>query len=293
MNTFEHGPGWRGAAALILMLAAALFAQGAGAEPVAMATDVQGKAVLAAAGAKRDLAILAEIDAGTQVELAQGTRLVVVYLRSGEEYTATGPALIRFDDSAPQSISGAQPQRRASALEKGKGIRIRPVGVAQAAIVMRSAKPAARIKLLTLAGSRTLEPSPEFRWQALEGARGYHFNLADATGRSVLEFDVAGESYRLPASVRLEEGVTYTWDLSTRLPDGRRYASAGDFSIVPAGQREEVEALRPAANAPLAERIAFAAWLEQQDLHDEARKYWKAAAAERPQDARLKQLAGD
>ena len=34
-----------------------------------------------------------------------------------------------------------------------------------------------------------------------------------------------------------------------------------------------------------------AAWLEQQDLRDEARKYWRAAAAERPEDARLRALA--
>lgn len=50
--------------------------------------------------------------------------------------------------------------------------------------------------------------------------------------------------------------------------------------------------LRPAANAPFSERVAFAAWLEQLQLKDEARVYWKALAAERPDSATLRALAG-
>lgn len=42
---------------------------------------------------------------------------------------------------------------------------------------------------------------------------------------------------------------------------------------------------------PLASRVVHAAWLEQMKLKDEARKYWQAAAAERPDEPRLKTLA--
>jgi hypothetical protein len=49
--------------------------------------------------------------------------------------------------------------------------------------------------------------------------------------------------------------------------------------------------LRPRKDAQLSERVAFAAWLEQLELKEEARKYWKDLAAERPEDARLKSLA--
>lgn len=57
--------------------------------------------------------------------------------------------------------------------------------------------------------------------------------------------------------------------------------------------RARMEALRPAAGAPVSERVAFAAWLEQMQLKDEARRYWKALAAERPDSAQLKALAAD
>jgi hypothetical protein len=55
--------------------------------------------------------------------------------------------------------------------------------------------------------------------------------------------------------------------------------------------RAQAEALRPAAGAPFSERVAYAAWLEQQQLGDEARAWWKKLAAERPDSAQLRALA--
>ena len=43
----------------------------------------------------------------------------------------------------------------------------------------------------------------------------------------------------------------------------------------------------------MSELVAFALWLEQMDLKDEARKYWRMARAQRPGDSRLKTLAGE
>jgi hypothetical protein len=278
--------------ALIIVVFIAICAvHAAHAQSVAMVTDAQGKVALVTGSERRELAILAELPEDARVELAQGARLVALYLQSGEEYTFTGPAAVRFAGSAPQTLSGAAPTRRDSALEKGKGIRIRPLGVTQAVVVMRSVRASQRVQLLNLAGTRTLDVRPEFRWEAIPGIRSYRFELIDNTGRSLLETDVEGETYRLPDTIKLSEGDNYTWLLVARLSDGRKYASSGNFSILAASRREEVEALRPASGAQLAERVAFAAWLDQQDLHDEARKYWIAAARERPDDAKLKQLA--
>ena len=43
--------------------------------------------------------------------------------------------------------------------------------------------------------------------------------------------------------------------------------------------------------APVSSRVAYAIWLEQMELKDEARKYWQALHVERPDIARLKALA--
>jgi 2-C-methyl-D-erythritol 2,4-cyclodiphosphate synthase len=48
-----------------------------------------------------DITILAEIDANARLQLAPAANVVVMYLRSGDEYTMRGPALIEFRASEP------------------------------------------------------------------------------------------------------------------------------------------------------------------------------------------------
>ena len=235
---------------------------------------------------------MAEIEADTRVQLDPGARLVVIYLKLGDEYTITGPATVNFRPEEPVAASGAKPAKSGNPLAAGgAAIRIKPVGVIQATLVMRSMRPGARIRLLTLSGTHTLDAQPEFRWRGLEPGLRYQFELNDDTGRTLHEALLDTTSFTLPASVQLREGVPYTWAISARLADGRKYSGAGDFSVAPAELRAQAEALRPAASAPLSMRVAYAAWLAQMDLKDEARKYWQAASSERPADPRLKALA--
>ena len=275
---------WVLLAASVLGLAPSLaMAQG-----VAMVTDVSGRVT-----GQGPITIMSEISADFRAQVEAGARLVVIYLKSGEEYTFTGPAQIQFRATSPQVISGAQPQKRPSPLAMGGNVTIKPVAVTQAAFVMRSARPTARIKLLSLSGTKTLEAAPGFRWQELEPGLTYRFELTDDTGKSLHEADVTESSVKLPPAVRLRDNVTYTREVSARAKDGRRYVSASDFTVAPPELRAQARSLRPAAGAPVSDRVAYAAWLEQVELKDEARKYWKALAGERPDDARLKSLAGE
>jgi hypothetical protein len=273
--------------AAVFVLPAAVHGAG-----VAMVTDLQGKATTTVGGRARDLTILAEVEAGTQVQLAAGATLVALYLDAGDEYVFKGPAAIVFKAAQPDVTSGARPEKRGSTLGKGgNAIRIKPVGVAQGAMVMRGFRAGARIQFLNLHKTLTLETQPEFRWQALQPGVKYQIEITDDTGRTVHETQVDTPSFKLPAGVPLKEGVAYTWEVSARLPDGRKYSSSADFAVAPADVRAQAESLRPAASAPLSTRVAYAAWLDQMELKDEARKYWQAASAERPSDPRLKGLA--
>jgi hypothetical protein len=282
----------RRAVAPLLFCAIGALSIAAHAAGVAMVTDLQGKATLSSGGTTRDLTICAELDAGAKVRLDAGATLVLLYLDVGDEYVFRGPSAIEFKPGAPEVASGAPPEKRSLSLGKGgKDVRIKPVGITQGAMVMRSVRPVARIQLLTLHKTRTLDGSPEFRWSALQDGLKYGFELSDETGRTVFETKVDGTSLRLPASVQVREGVPYTWEVTARLPDGRKYSSSADFAIAGADLRARAESLRPPANAPLSTRIAYAAWLDGAELKDEARKYWKDAVAERPDDPRLKALA--
>jgi hypothetical protein len=274
---------------VVIALGLPAFATAAG---VAMVTDLQGKASINGGSASRDVTILSELDAGAQVQLAAGATLVALYLDAGDEYVFKGPAAIVFKPGQPDVTSGAKPQKRSPSLGKGgSSIRIKPVGVAQGAMVMRGFLTSARIQLLNLHKTSTLETQPEFRWKPIQEGLRYQIEITDDTGRVVHESQVDTASFKLPASVPLKEGVPYSWEVSARLPDGKKYSSSADFAVAPAALRTQAEALRPAAAAPLSSRIAYAAWLDQVELKDEARKYWKAASAERPDDPRLKALA--
>lgn len=277
-------------AALVVLLPFALLSASARAETVAMITDLRGTVVVEDEK-MRSVSILAEIEAAMRVRLESGARLVTLYVNSGDEYAFAGPAQIEFQASGPRVLSGAMPHKRASPL--GSKVSIKPGSVRQAAFVMRSSRARGHIRLLSLSGTKTLETHPEFRWQAIEGAESYRFELMDGSGRVVVEQELNGASYRLPSAVSMDAGVPYTWQVSVRLTDGHRYADTGDFSLAPAALRRKAEDLRPAPNAPLSDRVAFAAWLDQMELRDEARKYWKALAMERPADPRLKALAAE
>jgi hypothetical protein len=81
--------------------------------------------------------------------------------------------------------------------------------------------------------------------------------------------------------------------VSTRGDDGRAWSNASDFEVADDALRARAAALRPAPDAPVARRVVYATWLDQQGLHDEARPYWQALAREFPRDARLQVVAGD
>jgi hypothetical protein len=277
------------AVAIASVLAGPLRAES---EPVAMVTDLQGRAVLDIDGQQSELAILAEVPHGALLKLDDGARLVLVYLQSGQEYTLKGPAEAYVRDDQLVPLSGAEPQRHDLAPGDGAPIQIKPLRIAQAALVMRSASPSARIKLISPLGTRTLEARPEFRWQALEQGAAYEFTLADSAGGQILKTAVNDTVYRLPEAAALKPGATYSWQVEGRLPGGRRYSSWGDIQVVSEDDRQRVEALRPSPDAPFSQRVVFAAWLEQQHLRDEARKYWAQLAAERGGEPALRALAG-
>ena len=56
-----------------------------------MVTDATGGVTLQAGSGKGDITILAEIDANARLQLAPAANVVVMYLRSGDEYTMRGP----------------------------------------------------------------------------------------------------------------------------------------------------------------------------------------------------------
>ena len=169
---------------------------------VAMITDLKGKATLTNDVRKPELAILSEIKNTHRVQFQPDAHAVIVYLESGQEFDVKGPAVIVFGMQQPESISGNPPSKRGVALAKsGKNIRIKPVVVARAAIVMRAVKPDEKIKLLSPSGGTTLERHPAFEWQVPQSGLKYQFELLDDTGKPLFGTTLEQARVELPDNV--------------------------------------------------------------------------------------------
>ena len=72
------------------------------AQPVAMVTDIEGENSVTGMGESVELSLLAELAPGGSIDLAAGSRLVIVYYESGNEYIFEGPASIRIGAEAPE-----------------------------------------------------------------------------------------------------------------------------------------------------------------------------------------------
>jgi hypothetical protein len=276
----------------IALVCAGLFGQPALAEaPVAMVTDLQGGGQLKWTDHKAPFTILSELSAGALIDLQPKARLTLVYFKSGDEYTFSGPAQIYVREDQPVVLEGAQPAKHGLFGNATAEVAIKPLGLAQAGLVMRAAPVPDRLQLAAPVGVKVLDTRPVFRWKPVGASTKYHLEITDTAGRILFEADASGDSFRLPEKVQLEPGAAYGWELEARLPDNHRYSSRAEFRVADPAERALVAKLRPTADAPVSQVVAFAALLEQMDMRDEAQQYWKKLSAERPNDPTLRRLA--
>lgn len=273
----------------VLAMAFPVLVSAAGAS-VAMVTDLKGKGNTSAG----PLALLGELAVGTKIKLDAGSNLTLVYLASGKEFLFKGPADI---DVGPETATanGAQAQTRTllAAAGSDSGLNIKPAGMSQASVVMRAASNKAKDNGLVLQSpveTKLLQARPEFRWKPVASDATYRFELFDAAGNSLYATKTSQTVLVLPSSVALPEGQALNWEVEAKLGARTAYNSA-EFSILPAVEREKLEKLRPSADADFSKRVFFASLLDSQGVYGDATAMWKQLSAERPDDAKLKDLA--
>ena len=253
---------------------------------VALVSDLAGTAHLK--GHKEPLALMAELPPNLPVTLKKGARITFVSLRSGAETTLTGPGRFRLD-----------PQGEAHGLANGKrrqvavlsSVRLRQGALAQASVVMRAVPDAGGAAMTP--GPFSLSATPDFRWRPAGADATYHFRLQDPQGQVLFELTQGECEIKVPEHLALAAGTAYTWVLDTRRADGSEARQSGQVQVVAKAVREALLASRPALDAPFSERLVYAALLEQQELHQEARAYWQSLARDRPDDPGLARLAAN
>lgn len=275
--------------------------------PVVMVADLAGKVLR---GGGQALTLAEGIPADRGLTLAPGARLVVIHLKTGDELTFAGPGTVHFDTEGRPL--GAKPTGRRKVAALGEGFRLEPGAWAQASVGMTKEAtlqapflkaeeampfnpPSAEVgqgPWLQPRGTAILETTPEFRWHLPLPGLEARLYLTDPAGARVLDERVRGDGLRLPPEKPLRPGEDYRWRLLWTLPDGQAQSAEGWFLVLPEKEAQLIQGLRPTADAPFAERLAFAAVLEAKGLLEEAHPYWIRLAAERPEDATLRRFAG-
>lgn len=125
-------PRWAWAALCLLLLAGAACR----AQPVAVVVDGGGVGRIFSASGARNLETLELLNAGTRVQIDGVARIVVLYLRSGMEFSFDGPGIVEVGNGQLIALSGNPPVLRAPT--PGKEIRLRTQGTAQGGVVLRS-----------------------------------------------------------------------------------------------------------------------------------------------------------
>lgn len=77
---------------------------------VGMVTETQGHAYWQNDSKKIHVQDLAELPENAKLVLVKGSRIVLVYLVSGQQYELNGPALVQFKNSKPVALSGTIPK---------------------------------------------------------------------------------------------------------------------------------------------------------------------------------------
>ena len=255
------------------------YAQARSAAPVALVTALAGKAETQVEGKTVTVSLLSEFPPGARVRLHRDAKMVLLFYRTAGQAAITGPSLFRVGDTAAEPLSGNEPVNRPPLAGKnGKPLVIHPAGVTQGAIVIRGVnKP---IPALSLAGGTTLSVRPTFRWREVEPGFDYQFTLKDNSDAVLFTRTLRGTVVQLPPDVVLEEGQRYRWSVFARGSDGTAYGSSYRFVVADVATRADFENFTPSPTADASERVAFAVWLEQAGLSDEAASYWQQLATE-------------
>jgi len=281
----------------LLMLLGVQFsapAMGADPAPVAMTTDVQGNAWLLDGGKQTRLSLMNYLVAGSRLRLDAGARVSVTYFAVPREFVVSGPAQSIVDAEQLRVVSGAPARMKnldQNQVAAGQKLSARQrERVTVATFEMKAFQPG-NLQLHQPVDTRLLGVPEEFSWRTLPGAKSYRFRLSDGDGKLLYSGELPTPRLRLPDSVKLELGRSYSWSIEAQAVSGLVQSASAGFSLLDAPAVRAIVAQRPTTEASFSERLLYASLLEEAGLKLDASAYWKTLARERPDDEMLQDLA--
>lgn len=258
------------------------------AAPVAMVTDLQGKATLVSGGKSQPLAMLATLESGGVVRLEPGAILVLAWMDRALEQRLAGPAEATLGSDGLRPLKGGKPEtRKLDAASAEAARKFAPAArdrVALATVQMRTTRPALRI--IGPNDAPVLNVQPALEWTTISGAQGYRITLTGPGGATLLDQEVSAPP--LTPARALARGAEYQWKVEARLAAGEPLSASARFLVVDDRRAQSLESARPRPDSRFSQRVLYASRLEAEGLTDDARTLWRELSAERPDDETLR-----
>lgn len=255
------------------------------AQGIVMVVDLRGPVTLEG---PKSLKLLDELGSGATILMGANSHLTLLNLKTGEELVFQGPCKLKLD--AQGRVAGKPPQRtrRLPAFQGQTRLNVR--GMVQAATVLRGDGESTDLQVLPC-GPVVTEALPGIRWKDCGPGSRYRFKLFNARGDLHAEYEGTATSFSLLEPRGLKEGERYTWILEAHPSNEAPVAQSGRLRLLSSGQKAMLDKARPGPEASFADRVIFAALLEELRIKDEARSLWQALSRERPEDERLRVMA--
>ncbi len=244
---------------LLLLLSLSLLAGPALAGADAVVTALHGDACHGDGALKR----FDQLAYQQRIALADGAQLVLVDLRSAQQFVLSGPGQFVFDRDGVRQQAGKGSVQRKQLADAYRGIEVGGAAT-DAGATLRAAEPAAQDWPPLPADQQDERIMPQgatLRWPLRPHSGAWQLRITELDGRVVYQAAVTRNQLLLPPALTLQPDHDYRRELEWRSASGVMQSSAALLRTLSAAQAQQVKALAPAADAPASELLLHALWL--------------------------------
>ncbi|MBF0589184.1 MAG: hypothetical protein HQL53_08655 [Magnetococcales bacterium] len=289
-NFRRIGVGWLLVAALFLTFGVTTPVQaGKFNKEIALTLDVTGRALLVSQfdGFKDTSTLKRAVNLfpGQQIEIGPRSKVVVMRLEDFRKLTIKGPNTLLVGKKGLQLKKGRLPGVAGrtqnnptilTALGKGRvgGIRLRNFGSKRQAVKLKHPS----------AGAVIMQSTPHFQWQAVRGVTSFRIKVQDSRGRTVMDETTTKKQIAWSGRQKLTPGESYSWQVTAEKGGKSLPSAKQSFKLLSPQQHQELEALKPAKRAPIADQVLYGVLLEKMGMAQASKAHWRQMSKTYPRD---------
>jgi len=257
----------------LILLCLILHSGGALAGADAVVTALRGDA-------RHDHAALKRFDPVSyqqRLDIADGAQLVLVDLRSAQQYVLRGPGQFALGRDGVQQHAGNGSVERKRLSDTYRGLEFDDASATHAGATLRTADVADAGAWPAFAADRGDERiasrAAALRWPARLHKGAWQLRISELDGTLVYQADVLQNQITLPDAVALAPEHEYRRELEWRGAGGMVQSSSTVLRTLSAAQTQQLSTLAPSADTPAPERLLYGMWLRSLGVRSLAENY--------------------